>query len=64
MGFSPDVRLWSEPASAGSSSSADVPMPGFEVSVPLPESWASNELGPAPAVKEEAIVVERATNPV
>lgn len=64
MSISPDVRLWSELASAALSASADVPVPGFEVSATLPESLASNELGPAPAVEEEAIVVERATNPV
>lgn len=48
LGFSPEVRLWSEPTSVGPSSGADVPMPRFGVSVPLLEAQVSAEPGPAP----------------
>jgi hypothetical protein len=35
LGFSPEVRLWSEPSSAGPSDGLDAPVLGIEVTTPL-----------------------------
>jgi hypothetical protein len=41
-----------------------MPMPGFEVSMSLPEMRVSVEPRPAPTVEEEATVVEKVVVPL
>lgn len=59
LGFSPEARLWSEPASAGLSDGADVPVEG--PTAPLSEARVSAKPGPIPAVAEVAVMVEENT---
>jgi hypothetical protein len=50
LGFSLEVRRWSEPASVGSSSGVDVLVPRFRASATLPKERVSAKLRPAPVV--------------
>lgn len=56
LGFSPEARLWSTPASAGPYGGAKVLASGMTAS--RSEARASSEPGPLPFVAEEAMVVE------
>lgn len=62
LGFSLEVRLWSEPTSVGPSRNEDVPTPRATAS--LSAAWVSAEPGPNPVGEEEAEVVEKADVPL
>jgi hypothetical protein len=64
LGFSPEVRLWSEPSSMGPSIGADMLELGLEASVLWPETRASAEPGPIPVAEEEEAVVEWPADPL
>lgn len=61
LGFSHEVKLWTEPASAGPSGGADVPALGTVAS--LSEARISAEPDPTPAAEEESVVEEKVAAP-
>jgi hypothetical protein len=62
LGFSLEVRLWSEPTSVGPSSGEDVPTPRATASLSAARVLA--EPGPTPVGEEEAAMVEKADVPL
>lgn len=63
LGFSPNVRLWSEPSSMGLYVGPDAPVLGLEMLAPLPEMRTPVVPESIPTVEEEE-VVERPTDPL
>jgi hypothetical protein len=57
LGFNPEARLWSEPASGGGRSSG-TDVPAQEATVSLSMARVSAKPDPVPTTVEEAVVVE------
>jgi hypothetical protein len=62
LGFSPEAKLWFEPALTSPTSGADMSVPGAAAS--QSEAQVSIELGLALVVKEEAAAVDKVVDPL